>query len=318
MARQRRRFVWEIDWNLLRTFMVIVQERGLTAAGEKLSLKQPTVSNALKRLETHMGCRLVERNASHFAVTPAGQRLFSECIALFEIVSGLPQQMEEQPGDLTGHIEIALASHVVCPFLDEVLAGFHTTFPQVTLSLSVASSQEVMAAVLNRDVGFGVCLMQERHPKLEYDVLYRESFGYFCGARHPLFGVADLPLQALRQEPYVSFKTDQMSGALWPVALLRQQEGFEGQTVGTSSHLEEVKRLIIAGFGFGPLPIHVVEEDVRAGRLWRLPPYEDPPVIDVHLVYDGTARRSRAETILLAELRQAIATIPFAQRTYPA
>ena len=318
MARQRRRFVWEIDWNLLRTFMVIVQERGLTAAGEKLSLKQPTVSNALKRLEIHMDCRLIERNASHFAVTPAGQRLFSECVALFEIVSGLPQQMEEQPGDLTGHIEIALASHVVCPFLDEVLAGFHTSFPQVTLSLSVASSQEVMAAVLNRDAGFGVCLMQERHPKLEYDLLYRESFGYFCGARHPLFGVADLPLQALRQEPYVSFKTDQMSGALWPVALLRQQQGFEGQTVGTSSHLEEVKRLIIAGFGFGPLPIHVVEEDVRAGRLWRLPPYDDPPVIDVHLVYDGMARRSRAETILLTELRQAVATIPFEQRTYPA
>ena len=81
MARQRRRFVWEIDWNLLRTFMVIVQERGLTAAGEKLSLKQPTVSNALKRLETHMGCRLVERNASHFSVTPAGVGA-SECLAV--------------------------------------------------------------------------------------------------------------------------------------------------------------------------------------------------------------------------------------------
>jgi len=160
MARQRRRFVWEIDWNLLRTFMVIVQERGMTAAGEKLSLKQPTVSNALKRLETHMGCRLVERNASHFAVTPAGQRLFSECVALFDIVTGLPQQMEEQPGDLTGHIDIALASHVVCPFLDEVLAGFHRAFPQVTLSLSVASSQDVVAAVLNRDACFGFCLMQ--------------------------------------------------------------------------------------------------------------------------------------------------------------
>ncbi len=316
MARQRRRFVWEIDWNLLRTFMVIVQERGLTAAGEKLSLKQPTVSNALKRLETHMDSRLIERNASHFAVTPAGQRLYSECVALFDIVSGLPQQMEEQPGDLTGHIEIALASHVVCPILDEALAAYHRAFPQVTLSLSVASSNEVVAAVLNRDVCFGICLMQERHPRLEYDVLFRETFGYFCGKRHPLFGVKDLPISALRQEPYVSFKTDQMSGALWPVALLRQQEGFEGQTVGTSSNLEEVKRLIIAGFGFGPLPIHVVEEDVRAGRLWRLPPYENTPVIDVHVVYDGSARRSRAENLLLAELRQTIATIPFEQRTY--
>ena len=62
-------------------------------------------------------------------------------------------------------------------------------------------------------------------------------------------------------------------------------------TIGTSSHLEEVKRLIIAGFGFGPLPIHVVEDDVRAGRLWRLPPYDGAPMVDVHLVHDRSARR---------------------------
>jgi DNA-binding transcriptional LysR family regulator len=317
MTPPRRRFVWEIDWNLLRTFMVIVRERGLTAAGEKLSLKQPTVSNALKRLEMHMGAKLLERNASHFAVTPAGQRLFDDCLALFDIVSGLPQQMEAQPQDLTGHIEIALASHVVCPFFDDVLAAFHKALPHVTISLTVMSSQEVMAAVTNRDASLGVCLMQERMAKLDYETLYRESFGYFCGPRHSLFGKQYLTLSDLRREPYVSFKTDQMAGALWPVALLRQQEGFEGETVGTSSHLEEVKRLIIAGFGFGPLPVHVVEEDVRAGRLWRLPPYDDAPVVDVYLVHDPAARLSRAERILLADLRQAIAAIPIAERTYP-
>mgnify|MGYP007089155019 CR=1 FL=1 len=51
-----------------------------------------------------------------------------------------------------------------------------------------------------------------------------------------------------------------------------------------------------------PLPIHVVEEDVKAGRLWRLPPYKDAPVVDVHLVHDRSARLSRAERTLLAEL----------------
>lgn len=317
MTPPRRRFVWEIDWNLLRTFMVIVQEKGLTAAGEKLSLKQPTVSNALKRLEIHMGSKLIERNASRFAVTPAGQRLFEDCLAMFDIVSGLPQQMQEQPEDVTGNIEIALASHVVCPFFDEVLAAFHRAQPHVTVSMTVMSSQEVMAAVASRDASFGVCLMQDRQAKLEYETLYREGFGYFCGARHPLFGKRDLVLADLRHEPYVSFKTDQMSGALWPVALLRQQEAFEGETVGTSSHLEEVKRLIIAGFGFGPLPIHVVEDDVRANRLWRLPPYQAAPKVDVHLVYDRSARLSRAERILLANLRQAIGSIPIEDRTYP-
>jgi DNA-binding transcriptional LysR family regulator len=183
--------------------------------------------------------------------------------------------------------------------------------------MTVMSSQEVMAAVANRDASLGVCLMQERMAKLHYELLYRESFGYFCGTRHRLFGKQNLTLSDLRREPYVSFKTDQMTGALWPVALLRQQEGFEGVTVGTSSHLEEVKRLIIAGFGFGPLPVHVVEEDVKAGRLWRLPPYQDAPVVDVHLVHDPAARLSRAERILLADLRQAIASIPIARRAYP-
>lgn len=317
MAPTRRRFVWEIDWNLLRTFIVIVQEKGLTAAGDRLSLKQPTLSNALKRLETHMGCRLIERNASHFAVTSAGQRLFEDCVAMFDIVSGLPKQIEEQPEDVTGQIEIALASHVVCPFFDEVLAAFHKAQPHVGVSLTVMPSQEVTAAVAGRDASFGVCLMQERVARLDYETLYRESFGYFCGRRHALFGQSGLTLSDLRLEPYVSFRTDQMSGALWPVALIRQQQGFEGETVGISSHLEEVKRLIIAGFGFGPLPVHVVEEDVKAGRLWRLPPYDDAPVVDVHLVFDRSARLNRAERILLADIRQAIAETPLSERTYP-
>lgn len=264
-----------------------------------------------------MGARLIERNASLFAVTPAGQRLFDDCLAMFDIVSGLPQQMEEQPEDVTGHVEIALASHVVCPLFDDVLAAFHSALPHVTISMTVMSSQEVMAAVLGRDASFGVCLMQERMAKLDYEVLYRESFGYFCGPRHHLFGKSNLTLSDMRREPYVSFKTDQMSGALWPVAHLRQQEGFEGETVGTSSHLEEVKRLIIAGFGFGPLPVHVVEEDVTAGRLWRLPPYDDVPSVDVHLVFDRSARLSRAERILLDDIRRAIAAMPITERTYP-
>ena len=36
MRGRGHRFVWDVDWNLLRTFMVIVQEKGITSAGEKL------------------------------------------------------------------------------------------------------------------------------------------------------------------------------------------------------------------------------------------------------------------------------------------
>jgi DNA-binding transcriptional LysR family regulator len=317
MRGRGHRFVWDVDWNLLRTFMVIVQEKGITSAGEKLRLKQPTISNALRRLEGHLDCRLIERRPGIFEVTPAGQRLYAECVALFDSVSGLHTLVRDQSDEVTGRIDMAFASHVVCPLLDDVLAEFHRDHPRVIFSTSVLSSQEVITAVARKDAAIGVCLMHKRHPKLEFQPLYRESFGYFCGRPHRLFGQLDLTIEDLRAEAYVSFKTDQMGDALWPIALLRQQQEFTGPIIGTSSHLEEVKRLIIAGFGFGPLPIHVVEDDVRKALLWRLPPYERPPEIDVHLVFDPAARRTRAEALLLERLLTTIDQTPLDRRTYP-
>ncbi|WP_163360877.1 LysR family transcriptional regulator, partial [Escherichia coli] len=44
-----------LDWNLLRTFLIIAEERSITRAAERLLLQQPSVSTALKRLEDTCG-----------------------------------------------------------------------------------------------------------------------------------------------------------------------------------------------------------------------------------------------------------------------
>ncbi|WP_352989973.1 LysR substrate-binding domain-containing protein [Mesorhizobium sp. M1233] len=118
----------------------------------------------------------------------------------------------------------------------------------------------------------------------------------------------------LRGLDYVSFKTDELSGTLAAVAALRK---LLGKIVGQFTNLEEVKRLIKAGFGFGPLPIHIVAPDVAAGQLWQLPPYTNPPSVDVYLVTKRTTRRTRAQSALLEALLAAIEATPLESRTYP-
>ena len=49
-----QRFPWHLDWNLLRTFMVVVEQRGISRAAYLLGLKQPTISAALKRLSPEL------------------------------------------------------------------------------------------------------------------------------------------------------------------------------------------------------------------------------------------------------------------------
>ena len=306
----------ELDWNLLHVFMVIVQEGSITRAADRLLLRQPSVSNALKRLETQLERRLIERTHGRFQLTEAGRLLYRECVEIYGSVSRLAVMLRDSREAVAGEISIAAASHVVCPFYDQVLSEFQTTHPHITYSIEISTSSVVQQRVLQKQATLGFCLVSEPNPRLYYEHFFREHFGFFCGPRHRLFGRRGLALSVLRHEAFVSFKTDQLSDALRPVALLREQAGLGGRVVGTSSHLEEVRRMIVAGLGIGPLPIHAVERDVREGLLWRLPPYEDPPIIDIYLVTNPRMNHSRAEALFVEALRRRVADLPLTSRTY--
>ena len=53
-----------LDLNLLRVFDEVMAERSLTRAARNLSLTQPAVSNALRRLREALGDELVRRGGT--------------------------------------------------------------------------------------------------------------------------------------------------------------------------------------------------------------------------------------------------------------
>ncbi|MBN9217795.1 MAG: LysR family transcriptional regulator [Mesorhizobium sp.] len=312
------RLVWDLDWNLLRTFVVIAEVKSITRAAERLNLKQPSVSNALRRLEDRVGRRLVERDATRFELTEVGRLIYEQSVEVFGSISQLPLLMRGISDDVTGHVMIATASHVVSPLFDRALAEFHRDYPRASITISVAASTEVAKQVRERRASFGICLVSQRDPALDYAMVYREFFGFFCGPRHRLYGKTGLTLADLRGEPSVSFQTDHISDALRPVALLRSEARLNADVVGVSSSLEEVRRMIVAGLGIGPLPLHVARRDVTDGILWRLPPYDAPPAIDIFLLTNPDKAMNRAEKALLSGLQALIAETPLEERIYNA
>ena len=109
MKPYEQRFPWQLDWNLLRTFMVVVEQRGISRAADFLGLKQPTISSALKRLEAAAGQKLIIRKPNEFKVTRAGQVLYTQCSSIFGAISQLPSLLEIGGEDLRGHIGQMLA-----------------------------------------------------------------------------------------------------------------------------------------------------------------------------------------------------------------
>ncbi len=310
------RLARELDWNLLRTFLVLAESGSITEAAERLRLKQPTVSAALKRLETRLDKKLIDRRPGHFALTEAGRLLQREAVEIQGAILRLGTAIRDVEEEVRGHVRVATASHVVSPLFDAALSTFHRRHPRATLSIEVMASRAALGAVTARRASLALCLVHERSPRLEYARLYREFFGLFCGPDHPLFGRTGLTAADLAGQSSVSFITDQMGDALRAVTLMRAEAGLDDRVVGTSAHLEEVRRMIVAGLGVGPLPLHVVRRDVEDGLLWRLPPYIDPPAIDVHLVWNARTRMNRAEAAMLDALLELVAATPMEARIY--
>jgi DNA-binding transcriptional LysR family regulator len=237
-------------------------------------------------------------------------------VDVFGTVSRLPNLVGETEEEITGHVSIGLASHVISPLLDDLLEQFCRRHPKVDFSMSVAESQEVVNSLLQKRMTLGFCLAEKLDSRLDFRVFYRQFFGFFCGPRHRLFGCRDVPLADLEGEPYVSFQTDHQGGALRAVAKMRAEAGLNNGLKGVSSSLQEVRRMIIAGMGIGPLPVHVVRRDLEDGLLWQLPPYVDLPPVDLYFITNPRARKNRAETAFLGHLLNALETTDMESRTY--
>ncbi|MEO1199244.1 MAG: LysR family transcriptional regulator [Pseudomonadota bacterium] len=306
----------QMDWNLLHTFVVLADSDSITDAAERLGRRQPTISSALNRLERQLGRKLIDRSPGRFELTSAGRLLYQEAVDIYGAVGRLGTLMREVTDEVRGHVRIVMASHVICPLFDTFLETFHKRYPAATLSLDVMSSAAAQAETRARRASLALCLTDCSDAALTYVHIYREFFGLFCGPSHSLFGREGLELSDLRGHSSVSFATDRLDDVLRPVALVRAEAGLDQRIVATSSHLEEVRRATLSGLGIGALPLHVAKRDVDEDLLWRLPPYVDPPMIDVHLAYNPRARLNRAEQAFRDGFVEAIAATPLAERTY--
>jgi DNA-binding transcriptional LysR family regulator len=242
--------------------------------------------------------------------------LYAEARSVFGTISQLPNLMSGMDDQITGHISIAVASHVVSRHFDAVLEQFNAAHPQVTYSISTIDSAEVIAHVQQNRATLGICLLQEPPLRLETQVLYREYFGFYCGPKHRLFGRDDIRLTELKGENAVSFQTDEVNGPLFGVAGLRQQLCMKPGLKGISSSLPEVRRMIISNIGIGALPVHVAQRDVAQGLLWQLPPYSNLPAIDIYLLTNPKRTKNGAEAGLLHNLNATLTQTPLSERTY--
>ncbi len=303
-----------LDWNLPRTYLAIMQERSLSRAAARLYVTQPAVSQALRRLEEALGRKLIERRGAQFVPTQAGEEVYRIASDIYGNISRLETELDERTEEITGSIRLLTVSRIESRVYDEFLAEFHATYPRVDLQIEVMRASEIISSLLQKTATAGLSLCRTAVEKLEMRGFLRQRYAIFCGRHHRLFGRSQLRMEDLLAENFVSFTSDQIGDSLSPLTVFRDQKGFTGRIVASSPSLDEVRRLIFAGFGIGCLPEHTVREDLAQQRLWRLPPEEGLIDVDIHLLWHRERKMNAAEQAFLDGMERCMQRYALAER----
>ncbi|MDM0014343.1 LysR family transcriptional regulator [Variovorax sp. J22P168] len=225
-----------LDLNLLRVFDEVMAERNLTRAARNLSITQPAVSNALRRLRDVVGDELVHRSGAGVEPTP-------RALALWPTVRDALRQLQHTlaPGEFDAGIAdttflLAMADATAAELMPgligiverearaislrvlplttrdprrmleqeevDVAIGY---FPAVIASLAARGQSGVGVPFESQRlyVGEYVCVMRRDHPLAGSPL----TLDAFCAARHLLvsfsgrpYGFIDQTLGALGRE----------------------------------------------------------------------------------------------------------------------
>jgi DNA-binding transcriptional LysR family regulator len=158
----------------LRVYLCILECGSLSAAGRKLSMTQPAVSNHLHTLEERFGVALLTRGRP-LRATPAGECLAEHARRVLDGVSALEAEMACHSAP-RGPLVVGASSTPGELLMPGLVTEFSARHPDVALELRIYDTDEAIAALLEREIETAVVGHEVDDPRLVgtvvgYDVL---------------------------------------------------------------------------------------------------------------------------------------------------
>lgn len=203
----------KLDLNLLKVFDVVMAERSLTRAAQQLSLTQPAVSNAMRRLREALDDDLLVRNGRYLEPTPRATDLWQAVRDSMKRLQGALEPSVFEPTTANTSFVLTMADATASELMPALVARIDAHAPGVSLrviplttrdprrsldegqaDLAIGHFPAVMAELRAREtasepVAYAhhrlfqsdyVCVMRKGHPLAKVAL----TLDRYCSARH--------------------------------------------------------------------------------------------------------------------------------------
>jgi DNA-binding transcriptional LysR family regulator len=190
------------DLRQLRYFVAVADAGQLTQAARRLDVAQPTLSQAIARLESQLGVQLLDRANRGVTPTPAGSVFLERAL---HVVASADEAERAARAFQRGHVGELVVGYVGVPMgrWAEIFDRLSRTQPGVRVSWQALDFPRIGRDLLE---GTDIALVAEptEHPDLGILVLHQERLAAVMPAGHPLAEREELRVADLLDETFIA------------------------------------------------------------------------------------------------------------------
>ncbi|MBU2511950.1 LysR family transcriptional regulator [bacterium] len=162
-----------MDLNQLKTFYTLAQTKNYSNCAKRLFVTQSAVSHSIKKLETSIGHKLVEKSGSEFRLTKKGEILFFSCQKIFSELEATEDLINSEKTSIE-FIRLGSPIEFGVSILIKNMSEFLRLHPRIHLDFQLGNF--LFPDLLNDKLDILIDCKTHQHPDVRTITLFREEY----------------------------------------------------------------------------------------------------------------------------------------------
>lgn len=244
----------------LKTLQAIVEGGSLRVAAETLHRTQPTISVAIKNLESDLGVQLFDRDQYRNKLTPQGEALYEKA----KLVLGQAQSLKSLATQLAAgeelEVGVAFTSAIPVSPIIRTIRQCKVKFPKTRLEVYSENGMGPLDLLESGQASILIIPWMKNIDNLESMPFMTMEFKSVIFAKSPLLKQYDvIPKAVMKKHPQVIISGRKSSKDKYGV--------LEGGDQWRVNDFQTKKEIIMQGMGWGSLPEHLIQKELELGLL---------------------------------------------------
>ena len=287
----------------MRYIVALARERHFGKAAETCHVSQPTLSVALKKVESQIGAPLFERSSSDIRITPLGERIVAQATRVLEEAVKLEEIADATGDPLSGQLRVGIIYTIAPYLLPQMIPALNREAPKMPLFLKEDFTANLIPALKAGELDVIVIALPFAEPGLAAQPVYDEPFRVVVPAGHawasrPDVNGDELDGQNLLLLGQGNCFRDQV---LESCPRLNAPDALEHSLEGSS--LETIRYMVASGAGVAVMPSTAADPLIAKEPMVKVLPFAGvQPKRTVGLVWRVTFPRLQAIDAVRAAL----------------